>query len=400
MENSSLPFFSIVIPTKNRPQLLKDAIQSVLWQDFNDFELIVSDNFNDQSTQEVIDQFSDHIKFRSIRTDSELKMIDHWEFATKHVKGKYVLVLADRKVLYQGALKKLASVIKKNPSIKAFSFGVQTYNELTNQYGWNNPVGSNHLFRSEELIQNFLKVNYYTPESLDRCFPKTLNGCYLNEFASDVRERFGAYFNVQGVTTPDYSSFFINCALNEEVLYIGKKIILTQGETSSNGRIFGAGKFHAYMESLGLSDPYKHVEIKAPLIYNLLTVDLLTIKDQFRGNLQNTGLDIRNYYRTNYYELFLKTSQGLDEDGRKYFEQEWDKALKQNHPELNSAELKQAIISEFQSFNINNPKWDKIKRFNYHLKDYLSLRYSKGSIINKIFKFKYENIFHAAGFKL
>lgn len=399
MGNSSDPFFSIVIPTKNRPQLLKDAIQSVLWQNFDDFELIVSDNFNDQTTQDVIDLFIENPKFRSIRTDHELSMIDHWEFATKQARGKYVIVLADRKVLYQGALKKLASVIRRNPSIKVFSFGVQTFNEVTNQYGWNTPVGFNKHLRSVELIQNFLHNNYYTSESLDSRFPKTLNGCYLNEFAKDVRENYGAYFNQFGVTTPDYSSFFINCALNEQVMYIGEKIILTQGESSSNGRVFGAGKFQAYMNSLGLVDPYKHVEIKAPLIYNLLTIDLLTIKEKFNGNLNNINLDIHNYYRTNYFELLLKVSQGLSDEGKKYFEKEWEKAIGQFHPELNIQELKEAVLAEFQSANTSTSKWDKVKRFDYHLRDFLSLRFQKESIVNKIFTFRYENIFHAAGFK-
>ena len=120
------PFFTIVIPTKNRPVLLKDAIQSVLWQNYTDFELIVSDNFNDVATQEVIASFSNHPKFRSVRTEHELNMIDHWEFATKHAVGKYVIVLADRKVLYQNALKKITKAIKKFPDINAFSVGVTT----------------------------------------------------------------------------------------------------------------------------------------------------------------------------------------------------------------------------------------------------------------------------------
>ena len=48
------PFFSIVIPTKNRPELLRDAIRSVLLQNFDDYELIVSDNFNDERTKKLL----------------------------------------------------------------------------------------------------------------------------------------------------------------------------------------------------------------------------------------------------------------------------------------------------------------------------------------------------------
>ena len=38
------PFFSIVLPTKDRSFLVKDLVNSVINQDFKDFELIVSDN--------------------------------------------------------------------------------------------------------------------------------------------------------------------------------------------------------------------------------------------------------------------------------------------------------------------------------------------------------------------
>ena len=33
------PFFSIVIPTRGRPELFRDALVSALWQDFDDSKL-------------------------------------------------------------------------------------------------------------------------------------------------------------------------------------------------------------------------------------------------------------------------------------------------------------------------------------------------------------------------
>ena len=39
------------------------------------------------------------------------------------------------------------------------------------------------------------------------------------------------------------------------------------------------------------------------------------------------------------------------------------------------------------------------KRLKQHLHDYMALRYSEKSKLNKIFTFKFQNIFHAAGFK-
>ena len=39
-----MPRFSIVLPTRNRPSLLKVAVQTILRQTFQDWELVLSDN--------------------------------------------------------------------------------------------------------------------------------------------------------------------------------------------------------------------------------------------------------------------------------------------------------------------------------------------------------------------
>lgn len=398
METNQNPFFSIVIPTKNRPILLRDAIESVLLQDFEDFELIVSDNFNEQETQDVIASFSQHPKFHSIRTDTELNMIDHWEFATKHASGEYVIVLADRKVLYQSALKKIAKTIKKYPKINTFSFGVQTYDEIHHKMGWNNSIGKTQIFETKTLITNLLKENYFSVRSLDIYFPKTLNGCYRNAYASELRREFGNYFNTKGVTTPDYSSFIINCALNQKIVYIGEKLILTQGEQMSNGRIFGAGKFQNYMDKLGLQNPYIDVRIKAPLIYNLLHVDFFCIQKHFKRNIENYSIDLSNYYRTNYYEILMKSEQGLDSEGKLYFEKAWFEAIKQDFNEDQTHQLINEAKIEFSKRN-ERIRFDFFKRFKYHFRDYLSIRFSEKSYWNKLLPFKFNSVFQAAGFK-
>jgi glycosyltransferase involved in cell wall biosynthesis len=54
-----MPFFTVVIPTYNRSAFLKEAIQSVLDQTFQDFEVIVVDDHSTDNTQEVVESFHD-----------------------------------------------------------------------------------------------------------------------------------------------------------------------------------------------------------------------------------------------------------------------------------------------------------------------------------------------------
>jgi glycosyltransferase involved in cell wall biosynthesis len=53
------PFFTVVIPTHNRSNLLKRSVTSVLAQTFEDFELIIVDDHSTDDTVSVVRSFSD-----------------------------------------------------------------------------------------------------------------------------------------------------------------------------------------------------------------------------------------------------------------------------------------------------------------------------------------------------
>ena len=90
----SSPFFSIIIPTKDRPFLLEIAINSVLRQSFEDFEIVIVDNNNNDDTLKVIKEYSD-VRIKYFKT-GELNMPDNWEVAFDKTQGKYITVLTDR----------------------------------------------------------------------------------------------------------------------------------------------------------------------------------------------------------------------------------------------------------------------------------------------------------------
>ena len=64
-----MPYFSIVIPTYNRADLLPRCLDSVLRQNFSDFEVLVVDNFSTDSTLEILEQY--RIKDSRIRYKQE-----------------------------------------------------------------------------------------------------------------------------------------------------------------------------------------------------------------------------------------------------------------------------------------------------------------------------------------
>ena len=84
------PLFSILIPTRDRPSLTEDLIDSILIQNFTDFELIISDNSTNNDTQEVLNKIDDHrvINYQT----GNLNMADNWESGIDQCSGLYLLI--------------------------------------------------------------------------------------------------------------------------------------------------------------------------------------------------------------------------------------------------------------------------------------------------------------------
>ena len=60
-ENSKTPLVSVIIPTYNRGWVVQEAIESVLDQDFRDYELIVVDDGSNDNTQEILAAYKEGI---------------------------------------------------------------------------------------------------------------------------------------------------------------------------------------------------------------------------------------------------------------------------------------------------------------------------------------------------
>jgi len=90
---STVPF-SIVIPTCQRHDTLKYAIKSVLNQTFQDFELVIMDNFSTPETAEVVFSFGDD-RIKYYRASERLSATDNWELGLSYAKGEYICLIGD-----------------------------------------------------------------------------------------------------------------------------------------------------------------------------------------------------------------------------------------------------------------------------------------------------------------
>ena len=119
------PRFSIVIPTRQRHQTLGYAIQSVLFQPFEDFEVVVMDNCSSPETWEVVKQFRSP-RLRYERAPRVLPMNENWETGLGLTRGEYVFFLGDDDALMPDGLG-LANDILLRASLDVLSWLKYTY---------------------------------------------------------------------------------------------------------------------------------------------------------------------------------------------------------------------------------------------------------------------------------
>jgi glycosyltransferase involved in cell wall biosynthesis len=86
------PLVSIIIPTYNRADDLKRALQSVFDQTFNDWEVVVVDNHSADNTDSLIESFNGP-KIRLFKIHNEGVIAASRNLGLKHALGEYIAFL-------------------------------------------------------------------------------------------------------------------------------------------------------------------------------------------------------------------------------------------------------------------------------------------------------------------
>ena len=117
------PKVSVLIPTYNYARYLPEAIESVLGQDFQDFELLISDDCSTDNSAEVIARYAardSRIRFQI--HPKNLGMVENWNWCLSQARGEYIkFVFGDDKLLSPSAIGKMAALMESDPAISLVS---------------------------------------------------------------------------------------------------------------------------------------------------------------------------------------------------------------------------------------------------------------------------------------
>lgn len=93
--------FSVLLPTRNRLEYLRYAVESVRRQDYQNWEIIVSDNCSKDDIASFVSSLED-TRVKYVRTESFVPVTDNWNNALDHSTGDYVVMLGDDDGLLPG----------------------------------------------------------------------------------------------------------------------------------------------------------------------------------------------------------------------------------------------------------------------------------------------------------
>jgi glycosyltransferase involved in cell wall biosynthesis len=262
----TVPFFSILLPTRGRSEIVGGAIESVLTQTFTDFELIISDNdASDTATREVVSRYPD-ARIRYVRTNGNLSMHENWENVFNHASGSHCLILEDKMRLVPNALEILHHYLQKHGDV-VISYAIKFAKEP--QLPAVNPLPEATDYGSRETIEMFCcfsqKFFEILPKGLDSCAPRAL----LKDLKA--KSPTGLLFSY---ISPDYASGFQILSAVGGFFHIAEPLVYVPNNW------MWQGKFSNGQSSYRKTDAYKAFLATLPVTREEI-VRAVPIKSEF-----------------------------------------------------------------------------------------------------------------------
>lgn len=146
--------FSIILPTYNsNPKYLNKCINSVVNQNYKNWELCISDDGSDnKKTLRILKNYSTHKQIKINFNKINQHISDNSNIACELSTGKYLCFLDHDDLLWPNTLSEINNILEKNPKIKFI---------YTDQ---GKILGNKHIepFLKPDFDQNLIKsVNYF-----------------------------------------------------------------------------------------------------------------------------------------------------------------------------------------------------------------------------------------------
>jgi glycosyltransferase involved in cell wall biosynthesis len=286
-KTESRPLFTVIIPTKDRAEYLHHTLRTCSNQDYENLEIIVSDDGSSDNTKAVVldaGRYDPRIRYI---TPGSVGMRDNFEFALDHVKPGYVIALGgDDGILPYGISQMWRALEETGTDILTWPMPIFTYPAVRSSKGQlrlHRPGKSKILRSSEYLLRQVECLNYLHDFESPMFYIK---GVVATRLVEQVRSRTtdGRFYVCP---TPDGFSGIVLAGEVEQYAFSGMPLTIAGASPTSQGMAYLSGENEGkkLSESFyrAVSDVPMHRELASqpysPLI-SLMTADyLLTAKD-------------------------------------------------------------------------------------------------------------------------
>jgi len=142
---------SILMNGYNSEKYLKEAIDSIYAQTYNDWEIIFIDNCSTDSTKEIVDSYDGSIKY--YKTDYNIPLGEARNWGLQYCKGEYLAFLDTDDIWLKDKLEIQIIELEKNKDAQLCYGGVITINEEGNEIEKMLPHAKSGKVLAQQLIR-------------------------------------------------------------------------------------------------------------------------------------------------------------------------------------------------------------------------------------------------------
>jgi glycosyltransferase involved in cell wall biosynthesis len=264
-----MPKVSVIIPTYNRLPMLREAVGSVLVQDFEDVELIVVDDGSSDGTAEEINRYGGRVKL--FQHDVNKGVSAARNKGILHARGKYIAFLDSDDLWVKGKLKIQAAFLDDNPH-----YPLCYTDEI-----W---------IRKGKRVNPMLKHAKYSGWIFEKCLPL----CIISPSSVMIKRTLFTKVGLFDEALPvceDYD-FWLRVSARFPIFFINRKLVIKRGghPDQLSQRSWGNDRYRVMALEKLLSEPYLGSEEKEMVLQEMKKKCSVLYKGFLkRGNAMEAG---------------------------------------------------------------------------------------------------------------
>lgn len=228
------PLVSICIPAYNNAAYIKETIDSVLNQTYQNIELVVVDDNSKDNTYEIVSSIPDK-RVKAYKNEKNLGMSGNWNRCLELVTGEFIKLICADDLIAQDAIEKEAKALMENPTAVLVSSDSKLVDMQGKTHGTYKRYGKAGLVDGKKVAKKGLRSQNYFGAPL------------ANMIRRNALEKVVG-FDTDFVYILDYD-FFMRLACLGDIFVIHEPLNGFRIRDDSNtGQVMGGGKGKAYIE--------------------------------------------------------------------------------------------------------------------------------------------------------